>query len=344
MALVENNARILVTGGSGFMGSCFIRYLLQKIAFLGCIVNVDKLSYAVNKQSITVEKDDPRYFFIQEDICRQYEIERICEAYDITTIVHFAAETHVDNSIENPRIFLQNNILGTFCLLEVVRKNPHIHFHHISTDEVFGDLEKEGEFVEDSPYHPNSPYAASKASGDHYVRAYSRTYQISSTISHSCNNYGPFQHREKLVAKVLDCLEKKSPIPLYAEGENTREWIYVEDHASAVWTILQKGEKSKVYNIGSGDELKNYEMVRQIIDIYCKLTKRNFDACYALITYVKDREGHDFRYFLNSSRLRKLGWAPKYSLEAGIEKMIETYLKNKNYYFSSTRNPIPGKS
>lgn len=308
--------RILVTGGAGFIGSAFIRCYLP---LCEKIVNLDALTYAGDKARLE-GCENPRYCFIQGDICDEALVKHICLEENIDTIVHFAAESHVDRSISSPKLFLQTNVMGTCTLLEVVRQHPHIHFHHVSTDEVYGSLRKNGFFDEGSPYRPNSPYAASKAASDHFVRAYVKTYGICATISHCSNNYGPFQHVEKFVPKIIDNCLKKEPLTIYGDGTNIRDWLYVDDHAEALWLILQKGKPGQVYDIGGNCEIKNIDILHLVIAELSKVTKENYEQ---LITYVADRPGHDFRYAINSSKIKKqLGWSPRHSIIEGLAKTI----------------------
>lgn len=327
MSMVSPTSTILVTGGSGFMGSSFIRYLLSSTFFTGKVVNVDKLTYAGNKENLKLVENHPRYKFFQEDICNQGRIEEICQKENVNVIVHFAAETHVDNSIHDPKGFVQTNICGTFHLLEVIRKYPSIHFHQISTDEVFGDLPLEGKFKESSPYLPNSPYSASKAGADHLVRAYYKTYGLKVTISHSCNNYGPYQYPEKFIPVVIERCLNNQPIPIYGDGSNIREWIFVEDHAKAVWRILESGELGNTYNIGSGCEFTNLEIVRHVVDVMANLLKVPSKKLSSLIQFVPDRKGHDFRYSLDSTKIKQLNWQAKTSFLEGLQTTAKWYLQ-----------------
>lgn len=328
---------ILVTGGCGFIGSNFIRYLLYESDFSGKIINVDKLTYAGNPENLFgLEKDYPeRYIFIKEDICNRLEMDRIFTNYSIDAVCHFAAESHVDRSIVSPDSFIQTNIIGTFNLLECVRDHSDRIklFHHISTDEVFGSLGKEGLFTEESPYRPNSPYSASKASSDHLVRAYSRTYDLQVTISNCSNNYGPYQFPEKLIPlMILNAIEEKQ-LPVYGDGKNVRDWLYVRDHCVAIWLIMKKGKRGETYNIGGNSELENITIVETICDLIDKVTesekkqsKRN------LIEFVKDRPGHDRRYAIDATKLKnELGWEPEESFESGLEKTIKWYLENSEW-------------
>jgi dTDP-glucose 4,6-dehydratase len=318
---------LLVTGGAGFMGSAFIRYLLQDLSFEGRVVNLDILTYAANLQNLSSVEKDSRYRFVLGDIRDQSLLSTVCEKEHIDTIVHFAAETHVDRSIEDPFIFIETNVKGTAALLEVVKKFPHIHFHHISTDEVYGSCGEGDVFHENSPYLPNSPYAASKAASDHLVRAYGRTYGLSYTISHSVNNYGPCQFYEKFIPlMVTRCLRHES-IPVYGRGENIRDWLYVDDHADAVLQILLKGKTGDVYNIGSGCELKNLDLVGKVTTLLAEMQGKKRDFYFPLVSFVKDRLGHDFRYAIDQKKIRgELGWQAKHSFDEGLKKTLFWYL------------------
>lgn len=323
-----NLKRLLVTGGAGFMGSAFIRYLLQKIDSIEKIVNLDLLTYAGNLQNVSSVEKDQRYFFVRGDILQASLVEELIRVHQIDGIVHFAAESHVDRSIENPHLFYRTNVEGTIALLNVVRRFPKIHFHHISTDEVYGST-SEGEFSETSSYRPSSPYAASKAASDHFVQAYVQTYGISATISHSTNNYGPHQNPEKFIPRMIyGCIEKK-PLPVYGQGVNVRDWIYVEDHAEAVWKILQKGKSGNVYNIGGSCQKKNIDLLKDLIARFSRLKKENVENYAKLITFVNDRPGHDLRYALCTDKItRELGWSPRIDFNEGIDKTILWYLEN----------------
>lgn len=324
---------ILVTGGAGFIGSSFIRYLLKDVKeFKGLILNYDALTYAGNLQNLKDVDRDPRYLFHKGDIRDEATVEELCRKHQIDTIVHFAAESHVDRSILGPQAFVETNILGTFHLLEVVRRLPHIHFHHISTDEVYGCLGDTGLFTEESPYRPNSPYSASKASSDHLVRAYAKTYGLSTTISNCSNNYGPYQFPEKLIpVMILSCLHRK-PLPVYGEGKNVRDWLYVDDHASAVWMILQKGLKGETYNVGGESEWRNIDLVHELIKIFAQLQKVDEKELESLIQFVKDRPGHDFRYAIDCSKIKKeIGWKPQHTFEQGMKQTVKWYLDNPEW-------------
>lgn len=323
---------LLVTGGAGFIGSAFIRYLLTKVpSFQGKCVNVDALTYAGNLLNLREIESDPRYLFQQGNICDQALIEKLCLEHDVDTIIHFAAESHVDRSITGPKTFLETNVLGTFHLLEVVRKHPRIHFHHVSTDEVYGCLGNTGSFTEETAYHPNSPYSASKASSDHFVRAYGTTYGISTCISNCSNNYGPFQFPEKLIPLIiLNCLNKRR-LPVYGKGLNIRDWLYVEDHAKALWMLLQYSRKGETYNIGGEEEWKNIDLVYEIIRVIAKLQGKNQHTLESLITYVQDRPGHDFRYAIDCSKIKnEIGWKPDHNFTQGLEETVKWYLQHQS--------------
>jgi len=296
---------ILVTGGAGFIGSAFIRHLLEEDKeFHGTCVNLDLLTYAGNLENLKSVSSDSRYIFEKGDISNEALVEHLCDEHAIDTVIHFAAESHVDRSILGPQAFIQTNILGTFHLLEVMRRKPSIHFHHVSTDEVYGSLGPEGLFTESSPYQPNSPYSASKASSDHLVRAYAHTYNISTCISNCSNNYGPCQFPEKLIPViVMNCLEEK-PLPVYGKGLNIRDWLHVEDHAKALLLLLRKGRKGEIYNIGGEAEARNIDLIHEIIKIISEVQSTDSQILEKLITFVKDRPGHDLRYAIDCTKIK----------------------------------------
>ncbi len=326
---------ILVTGGCGFIGSNFIRYLLDESDFTGRIVNADKLTYAGNPENLSgiAEKFPKRYEFVKADICDPDAMSEIFETYSIDAICHFAAESHVDRSIAEPDAFIKTNITGTFNLLEMARRyKDHIMlFHHVSTDEVYGTLGADGFFTEDTPYSPSSPYSASKAASDHLVRAYHKTYGIPVTLSNCSNNYGPYQFPEKLIPlMILNALEGE-PLPVYGDGRNIRDWLYVKDHCKAVWTIMKEGRRGETYNIGGRCEMYNIDVVRMICDLLGQI-KPGGKSGRHLITFVKDRPGHDLRYAIDFSKLEKeLGWTPAESFETGMKKTIQWYLDNPGW-------------
>lgn len=326
---------ILVTGGCGFIGSNFIRYLLDESDFTGRIVNADKLTYAGNPENLSgiAEKFPKRYEFVKADICDPDAMSEIFETYSIDAICHFAAESHVDRSIAEPDAFIKTNITGTFNLLEMARRyKDHIMlFHHVSTDEVYGTLGADGFFTEDTPYSPSSPYSASKAASDHLVRAYHKTYSIPVTLSNCSNNYGPYQFPEKLIPlMILNALEEE-PLPVYGDGRNIRDWLYVKDHCKAVWTIMKEGRRGETYNIGGRCEMYNIDVVRMICDLLGQI-KPGGKSGRHLITFVKDRPGHDLRYAIDFSKLEEeLGWTPAESFETGMKKTIQWYLDNPGW-------------
>ena len=328
---------ILVTGGCGFIGANFIRYLFEAADFDGRIVNVDKLTYAGNPENLVdIEKKFPeRYVFKQEDICDQKKMAEIFKDYQIDAICHFAAESHVDRSIVKPDAFVLTNIVGTFELLELARSNQEqlLLFHHVSTDEVFGSLGQAGLFTEETPYQPNSPYSASKAASDHLVRAYHKTYGLPITLSNCSNNYGPYQFPEKLIPLViLNALEGKS-LPIYGDGRNIRDWLFVTDHCKAIWTVMKTGKRGETYNIGGNSELENIKVVEMICDILDEYEKiEGQRSRRSLMTFVKDRPGHDRRYAIDFTKIKKtLNWFPEESFESGIRKTIEWYLGHQDW-------------
>lgn len=335
MRKIEN---ILVTGGSGFIGSNFINFLFSLKEFKGKIINVDKLTYAGNPENLkNVEKQYPeRYFFEKQDICNTEMTKNILNKYCIDSVVHFAAESHVDRSIEGPIDFIQTNIVGTFSMLEAVKsvcdEKRKVHFHHVSTDEVYGSLGKTGLFTENTPYDPRSPYSASKASSDHLVRAYFHTYGLRITVSNCSNNYGPYQFPEKLIPVViLNALENKE-IPVYGDGKNVRDWLYVEDHCLAIYEILKNGKNGETYNIGGDCQVENISIIKKICNVLDKKLKRKEGSSEKLIRFVKDRPGHDRRYAIDCTKLKNdLNIKPNIDFNKGIELTITWYLENKHW-------------
>ena len=340
--------KILVTGGSGFIGSNFIHYLINNTDYQR-IINLDKLTYAGNNDNLINIQQNIRYKFIKGDICDRQCIKKIFQDYSPNKIVHFAAESHVDRSIDGPKDFINTNIVGTSILLEEslsyynkLKKlsKSSFKFHHISTDEVFGSLGDKGSFAEDSPYDPSSPYSASKASSDHLVRAWHRTFGLPVTISNCSNNYGPYQFPEKLIPLIIiNCLSNKS-LPVYGKGENIRDWLYVEDHCKAINLILQEGAIGDTYNIGGNNEISNINIVESICTILDKLKPSNSGKSYKqLISFVKDRPGHDFRYAINTTKIKKdLNWEPKETFDSGLTKTIKWYLENENWWKKIQKN------
>ena len=328
--------KLLVTGGAGFIGSAVVR---QAVAQGHAVVNVDVLTYAACLANVDSVASSPLYAFEQADICDRAAMDRILAAHQPDAIMHLAAESHVDRSIDGPGDFIHTNITGTYTLLEAARaywtgkgKPEGFRFHHISTDEVFGTLGATGMFTEDTPYAPNSPYSASKAASDHLVRAWHETYGLPVVMTNCSNNYGPFHFPEKLIPVVILKALAGAPIPVYGAGENVRDWLYVEDHADALLTVVQKGVLGRSYNIGGENEARNIDLVRSLCAILDE--KRPGNAPYAeQITFVTDRPGHDARYAIDPSRIRtELGWRPSVTLEEGLEKTVQWYLDNEDWW------------
>ena len=321
--------KYLVTGGAGFIGSNFlVKYVAERPNdHFHCI---DKLSYASNLASLTPISSLPNYQFSRLNLVEFGATTTLVNEYSPDVIIHFAAESHVDRSISGPAEFIQSNIVGTFNLLEAARQNRVTRFHHVSTDEVYGSLGEEGLFVETTPYDPSSPYSASKAASDHLVRAYNRTYKLPVTITNCSNNYGPRQFPEKLIPlMILNCLEGK-PLPIYGQGLNTRDWLYVDDHNSAIMAVVDRGREGETYNIGGNAEQKNIDVVKTICRLMGEETGKG--DLSGLITYVADRPGHDWRYAIDASKLRdELGWEPTETFDTGIRKTIQWYLENDSW-------------
>ncbi len=328
---------ILVTGGCGFIGSNFIHYIFENKEFSGNIINLDKLTYAGNPENLSDITDkylDKRYFFYKGDILDFNLIKTIMIKYQVDCIVHFAAESHVDRSISGPCEFISTNINGTFNLLEVCKEvwsdRTDALFHHVSTDEVYGTLGDEGFFYETTPYDPRSPYSASKAASDHLVRAYYHTYRVPVTISNCSNNYGPYQFPEKLIPLTLLNIFDEKKLPVYGKGENIRDWLYVDDHNSAIYKIITQGEAGETYNIGGENEQKNIDIVNLLCEKSAEKSGKSKNYYKKLITFVEDRPGHDFRYAINCDKIKNsLGWNQKIKFEDGIEKTIDWYLNNR---------------
>lgn len=334
--------RILVTGGAGFIGSNFIQYVTQTQPDV-FILNLDLLTYAGSLENLKDLPAESRYEFVKGDICNQAFVEDLLRRYEIDAVVHFAAESHVDRSILGPGAFVQTNIFGTFALLEAVRKvwleerkadGSSVRFHHISTDEVFGSLAPDDPaFEETTPYSPNSPYSASKASSDHLVQAYSHTYNLPVTLTNCSNNYGPYQFPEKLMPlMILNALEGK-PLPIYGDGQQIRDWLYVEDHCEAIWTVLQNGRTGETYNVGGNNQPTNMSIVDAICTILDELKPDSPHHPHAsLKKFVTDRKGHDRRYAVNISKISsELGWQPKHNLQDGLRQTIGWYLENSEW-------------
>lgn len=331
---------ILITGGAGFIGSNFVPYFIKKYPDVH-LVNLDKLTYAGNLDNLKECVGVPHYTFIQGDICDRPLVEKIFSENDIRGVIHFAAESHVDNSIENPGAFIKTNIEGTFTLIDVAFRYwmtgpgqvkadyENCRFHHISTDEVYGALGQQGFFSETTPYAPNSPYSASKASSDFIVRAYHHTFGMNTTTSNCSNNYGPKQHPEKLIPHIIQQALAEQPLPIYGKGENVRDWLYVLDHCKAIDLIFHRGRSGETYNIGGHNERNNLTIVKTICALLDERKPRANGQKYAdLITFVPDRAGHDFRYAIDATKLEnELGWKAEETFETGIVKTVEAYLK-----------------
>jgi dTDP-glucose 4,6-dehydratase len=320
---------LLVTGGAGFIGSAFIRQLFRDRQFEGRVVNLDLLTYAGNPENLKGAVDEERYLLVRGDIGDQKLVDELCERHHIDTIVNFAAESHVDRSILGPGVFVQTNVVGTFALLEVVRKRPTIHFHHVSTDEVYGSLGPTGLFTEQTAYDPSSPYSASKAASDHLVRAYQRTYGISTTVSNCSNNYGPYHFPEKLIPLMILNLFEGKELPVYGDGLNVRDWLFVDDHAEALWTIVTRGRSGQTYNVGGNNEWTNLAIVKRLIELVAASLGKPASELEKQIRFVKDRPGHDRRYAIDSSKLQQeLGWSPRHDLDTGLAETVRWYREN----------------
>lgn len=329
---------LVVTGGAGFIGSALIRRLINSGSY--SVVNVDKLTYAGNLASLDTISDNERYRFEQSDICDSSAMAKVFSSYQPRAVVHLAAESHVDRSIDGPSSFIETNINGTYVLLEQAltywrtldgEAKERFRFHHVSTDEVYGSLGDTGLFEETSPYQPNSPYSASKAASDHLVRAWYHTYSLPIVMSNCSNNYGPYQHPEKLIPTIITNAIAGKPIPIYGKGDNVRDWLYVEDHARALNEILEKGEIGEKYNVGGNNELSNLEVVGLVCEILDELLPDSeFNPHASLIEFVEDRPGHDQRYAIDASKIKKeLAWEPDESIKTGLRKTVEWYLSNQ---------------
>lgn len=336
--------KILVTGGAGFIGSAVVRHIISNTS--DAVVNVDKLTYAGNLESLSDVEDHERYVFVQADICDRAALDDIFQTHRPDAVMHLAAESHVDRSIDGPAAFIETNIVGTYTLLEAARaywlsldeaKKSRFRFHHISTDEVYGDLEGVDDlFTETTSYAPSSPYSASKASSDHLVRAWQRTYGFPTIVTNCSNNYGPYHFPEKLIPlMILNALEGK-PLPVYGNGMQIRDWLYVEDHARALYTVVTTGEVGETYNIGGHNEKANIDVVKTICALLEERVPNKPDGIKQyqdLITYVKDRPGHDVRYAIDASKIaRELGWKPQETFESGIRKTVEWYLTHREWW------------
>jgi dTDP-glucose 4,6-dehydratase len=347
--------KLLITGGAGFVGSAVIRHIINNTNH--SVINVDKLTYAGNLESLTLIESDARYTFEKVDICDVNEIKRVFNENQPDIVMHLAAESHVDRSIDGPGEFIQTNIVGTYVLLEAARdywsnldshKKDNFRFHHVSTDEVYGDLEGTDDlFTEETPYAPSSPYSAAKASSDHLVRAWHRTFKLPTLITNCSNNYGPYQFPEKLIPLIiLNALEGKD-LPIYGNGKQIRDWLYVDDHARALLHVALTGKIGETYNIGGHNELQNIDVVKTVCSILDELVPSKLDGIKQyeqLITYVIDRAGHDVRYAIDATKIEKeLNWTPNETFETGIRKTVEWYLENTIWYEDVKDGSYQGK-
>ena len=327
---------ILITGGAGFIGSHVVRLFVNKYSDYK-IYNIDVLTYAANLKNLKDIENKNNYNFIKADICDFESVKEIFIKYKINKVIHFAAESHVDRSIKDPFSFAKTNVMGTLSLLQAAKEawsNDYSDklFYHISTDEVYGSLNQDELFTEITKYDPHSPYAASKASSDHFVRAFSDTFGMPIVISNCSNNYGPYQFPEKLIPLFIINIINNKPLPIYGKGENIRDWLYVEDHAKAIDIIFHKGKLNETYNIGGFNEWKNIDLIKVIIKVTDRLLGRDEGSSEKLITYVRDREGHDLRYAIDATKIKnELGWEPSLQFEEGLEKTVKWYLDNKNW-------------
>jgi len=329
---------IIVTGGAGFIGSALVRHIVNETDSI--VINIDKLTYAGNLQSLGAALGNDRHIFYRADISDRAKMREIFEHHRPDAILHLAAESHVDRSIDGPRDFLDTNVIGTYTLLEVAREywdqlseegKDRFRFHHVSTDEVYGSLGRTGYFTENTPYRPNSPYSATKAASDHVVRAWYKTYGLPTLISNCSNNYGPYQHPEKLIPLVIHKASCREPIPVYGTGDNVRDWLYVEDHVRALIKIVGEGVPGEVYNVGGDSEKQNIDVVRGICGILDEI--RPVESPYSeLITFVEDRPGHDRRYAVDTTKIAKeLGWKPIESFNSGLRQTVDWYLENEKW-------------
>lgn len=330
------NKNILITGGAGFIGCHVVRLFVNKYPEYN-IINLDKLTYAGNLANLKDIEDKPNYKFVKADICDFDTILQIFKDYSINGVIHLAAESHVDRSIKDPFTFAQTNVMGTLSLLQAAKASWEGNytdklFYHISTDEVYGALGETGFFLETTPYNPHSPYSASKASSDHFVRAFHDTFGMPTIISNCSNNYGPYQFPEKLIPLFINNIRNNKPLPVYGKGENVRDWLYVVDHARAIDVIYHNGKIAETYNIGGFNEWKNIDLIKVMIKTVDRLLGREEGSSEKLITYVTDRAGHDLRYAIDSTKLKnELGWEPSLQFEEGIEKTVRWYLDNQEW-------------
>ncbi|MCZ2357525.1 MAG: dTDP-glucose 4,6-dehydratase [Bacteroidia bacterium] len=326
---------ILITGGAGFIGSHLVRRFVNNYPNYR-ILNVDKLTYAGNLANLQDIENAPNYVFSKADICDAQAIEALFEQYDVSSVIHLAAESHVDRSIHDPMAFVNTNVIGTVTLLNVAKKywagKNDVRFYHVSTDEVYGSLGDSGFFYETTPYDPNSPYSASKASSDHFVRAYAHTYKLPIVISNCSNNYGPYQFPEKLIPLMIANIINRKPLPVYGKGENVRDWLWVEDHCSAIDAIFHQGKNGETFNIGGENEWKNIDLVQYLCKIMDEQLGRKPGESAQLISFISDRPGHDLRYAINCDKVKKeLGWKQSLTFETGLVKTVEWYIQNTEW-------------
>lgn len=344
--------KILVTGGAGFIGSAVCREIIANTQH--SVINVDKLTYAANLSSLASIENDPRYKFVELDICDSEALAKVCSNEKIDAIMHLAAESHVDRSIDGPAEFIETNIVGTYKVLEVARaywgtlsgeRRENFRVHHISTDEVFGTLGKDDFFTETSRYDPSSPYSASKAASDHLVMAWHRTFGMPVVISNCSNNYGPYHFPEKLIPLMITNAMDGGSLPIYGKGDNVRDWLYVEDHARALLIVLEKGKAGETYNIGGNNEKTNMEVVELLCDALDATRPREDGQSYReQITFVTDRPGHDFRYAIDASKIQKdLGWSPRETFESGMQKTVAWYLAHEDWWRPIKSGTYDGK-
>ncbi len=339
--------KLLLTGGAGFIGSAVVRKIIRETDM--AVVNVDKLTYAGNLESLAEARDSSRHFFEQVDICNGESMSRLFSAHEPDAVMHLAAESHVDRSIDGPGEFMRTNIMGTYNLLQCARdywtmmpdeRKSTFKFHHVSTDEVYGSLGETGYFTETTRYRPNSPYSASKAASDHLVRAWHKTYGLPVVTSNCSNNYGPYQFPEKLIPLLVHKALDDAPLPIYGSGDNVRDWLFVEDHADALLHILSRGRIGEVYNVGGNNEKTNLEVVRQLCEVLDERRPRSDGASYAnQISFVEDRPGHDKRYAIDASKLKnELGWEPRETFESGLRVTVDWYLENTGWCDAAMRH------
>lgn len=340
VSTARNIATILVTGGAGFIGSAFVRHLLETTDVT--VINVDKLTYAGNLQSLSDVTDNARHHFERVDVCDETALDRLFERYTPDAVAHLAAESHVDRSIDGPGEFVNTNIVGTYALLSAARRywqnlrdaDPAFVFHHISTDEVFGSLPATGRFTETSPYRPNSPYSASKAAADHLVRAWHKTYGLPVVMTNCSNNYGPYQFPEKLIPLMIISALGGDRLPVYGTGTNVRDWLYVQDHVEALWEVIRRGASGETYNVGGGEELQNIDVVHAICALLDELRPDPSGRPRAeLIEFIADRPGHDLRYAIDAAKIeRELGWRPRENFASALRKTVTWYLANEDWW------------